>query len=192
MSLNIRIECLPEPKLLFGANETGVEPRRVMAKHGAADKSAPKELRIGIVGPDGGGADCPRLAAPAQPDGHCAGKERSPLSQLAGSATGARGDICHRRPIRAASRRGTAESGAAPFFSVGKVRRAAGIIRCENSGILRRRASGLHHRLPSRRTCGHAHQQSKAFCAGSAKPWSGCSGKRNRSRCLSFSRRRRN
>ena len=32
MSLNIRIECLPEPKLLFGANETGVEPRRVMAK----------------------------------------------------------------------------------------------------------------------------------------------------------------
>src|ERR1700721_2578544 len=51
MSLNIRIECLPEPKLLFGSNETGVEPRRVMAKHGAADKSAPKELRIGIVGP---------------------------------------------------------------------------------------------------------------------------------------------
>src|SRR5947209_3165998 len=51
MSLNIKIECLPEPKLLFGADETGVEPRRVMAKHGAADKSAPKELRIGIVGP---------------------------------------------------------------------------------------------------------------------------------------------
>lgn len=51
MSLNIKIECLPEPKLLFGGSETGVEPRRVMAKHGAADKSAPKELRIGIVGP---------------------------------------------------------------------------------------------------------------------------------------------
>src|SRR5258708_6741395 len=51
MSLNIRIECLPEPKLLFGSNETGVEPRRVMAKHGAADKSAPRELRIGVVGP---------------------------------------------------------------------------------------------------------------------------------------------
>ena len=48
MSLNIKIECLPEPKLIFGANETGVEPRRVMAKHGAADKSVPKELRIGI------------------------------------------------------------------------------------------------------------------------------------------------
>src|SRR5260370_38176792 len=51
MTLNIRIECLPEPKLLFGSNETGVEPRRVMAKHGAADKSVPKELRIGVVGP---------------------------------------------------------------------------------------------------------------------------------------------
>src|SRR5438552_456252 len=51
MSLNIRIECLPEPKLVFGANETGVEPRRIMAKHGAVDKSAPRELRIGIVGP---------------------------------------------------------------------------------------------------------------------------------------------
>jgi hypothetical protein len=51
MSLDIRIECLPEPRLLFGANEAGVEPRRVMAKHGAADKSAPRELRLGIVGP---------------------------------------------------------------------------------------------------------------------------------------------
>lgn len=51
MSLNIRIECLPEPNLLFGSNEKGVEPRRAMAKHGAADTSAPRELRIGIVGP---------------------------------------------------------------------------------------------------------------------------------------------
>ena len=51
MSLNIRIECLPEPNLLFGGNQKGVEPRRMMAKHGAADRSAPKELRIGIVGP---------------------------------------------------------------------------------------------------------------------------------------------
>lgn len=51
MNLNIRIECLPEPKLFFGSNEAGVEPRRVMAKHGAVDKSAPKELRLGIVGP---------------------------------------------------------------------------------------------------------------------------------------------
>ncbi len=51
MSLNIRIECLPEPKLVFGGNETGVEPRRVMARYGAADKSALREIRIGIVGP---------------------------------------------------------------------------------------------------------------------------------------------
>ena len=51
MSLNIKIECLPEPKLLFGGNELGVEPRRIMAKHGAADKSAPKNIRIGLVGP---------------------------------------------------------------------------------------------------------------------------------------------
>lgn len=51
MSLNIRIECLPEPKLLFGGNETGYEPRRVMAKHGPADTTAPSVLRIGIVGP---------------------------------------------------------------------------------------------------------------------------------------------
>ncbi|MCZ2076307.1 MAG: hypothetical protein LC130_15070 [Bryobacterales bacterium] len=50
MSLNIKIECLPEPKLIFGGNETGVEPRRLMARYGAADKSAPKELRVGIVG----------------------------------------------------------------------------------------------------------------------------------------------
>src|SRR5438132_9385252 len=52
MSLNLRIECLPEPVLLFGGNATGVEPRRIMAKYGAADKvAAPNELRIGIVGP---------------------------------------------------------------------------------------------------------------------------------------------
>jgi hypothetical protein len=51
MSLDIRIECLPEPKLFFGANEAGIEPRRVLARHGAADKSAPREIRIGLVGP---------------------------------------------------------------------------------------------------------------------------------------------
>lgn len=51
MSMNIRIECLPEPKLLFGADEKGVEPRRLMARYGAADKSVPKQLRIAIVGP---------------------------------------------------------------------------------------------------------------------------------------------
>jgi len=52
MNLNLKIECLPEPALLFGLNTTGVEPRRIMAKHGAADKAAGlKDLRVGIVGP---------------------------------------------------------------------------------------------------------------------------------------------
>jgi hypothetical protein len=49
--MNIRIECLPEPKLLFGAGATGVEPRRMMAKFGAADKTSQGVIRVGIVGP---------------------------------------------------------------------------------------------------------------------------------------------
>ena len=49
--MNIRIECLPEPQLLFGGDELGVEPRRMMAKFGAADKSSNKDIRVGIVGP---------------------------------------------------------------------------------------------------------------------------------------------
>jgi len=53
MNLNLRIECLPEPSLVFGGNATGVEPRRMMARWGAADKvCAPKQLRLGIVGPN--------------------------------------------------------------------------------------------------------------------------------------------
>lgn len=51
MNLKIKIECLREPNLLFGGDQTGVEPRRVMAKAGAADSAAPKEIRIGLVGP---------------------------------------------------------------------------------------------------------------------------------------------
>lgn len=51
MSLNIKIEYLQEPKLLFGGKATGVEPRRTMAKHGAVDQSAPQELRVGLIGP---------------------------------------------------------------------------------------------------------------------------------------------
>jgi hypothetical protein len=52
MTLNIKIECLPEPELLFGGGETGVEPRRVMAKAGAADAVVPKDIRIALVGPE--------------------------------------------------------------------------------------------------------------------------------------------
>jgi hypothetical protein len=51
MNLKIKIECLREPKLLFGRGETGVEPRRIIAKAGAVDSGAPKEIRIGLVGP---------------------------------------------------------------------------------------------------------------------------------------------
>jgi hypothetical protein len=51
MSLNVKIECLREPHLLFGGGETGVEPRRIMAKAGAADAVASNEIRIGLVGP---------------------------------------------------------------------------------------------------------------------------------------------
>jgi hypothetical protein len=51
MNLKIRIEYLPEPNLLFGGDQSGVEPRRIMAKVGAADSATPKEIRIGLVGP---------------------------------------------------------------------------------------------------------------------------------------------
>jgi len=51
MPLNIKIECLPEPKLLFGSNQPGVEPRKMLARFGAPDR-APREIRVGIVGPD--------------------------------------------------------------------------------------------------------------------------------------------
>jgi hypothetical protein len=51
MTLSIKIECLREPELLFGAGETGVEPRRLMAEAGAADNGPAGEIRIGLVGP---------------------------------------------------------------------------------------------------------------------------------------------
>lgn len=51
MTLNIKIECLPEPELIFGGDKAGVEPRLVMAKAGAADSGSVREVRIGLVGP---------------------------------------------------------------------------------------------------------------------------------------------
>jgi hypothetical protein len=51
MNLKIKIECLPEPNLLFGGNHVGIEPRRLIAKVGAADSVVPKDIRIGLVGP---------------------------------------------------------------------------------------------------------------------------------------------
>jgi hypothetical protein len=51
MTLTLKIECLREPTLVFGANQHGVEPRRIMARYGAADKtSGLKDIRIGLVG----------------------------------------------------------------------------------------------------------------------------------------------
>ena len=43
MSAMIKIECLAEPELLFGSGQTGVEPRRVMAKSGAADAASARQ-----------------------------------------------------------------------------------------------------------------------------------------------------
>jgi hypothetical protein len=51
MTLKIKIECLREPRLVFGGGETGVEPRRIMAKAGPADAASSKDIRIGLVGP---------------------------------------------------------------------------------------------------------------------------------------------
>lgn len=51
MNLSIKIECLPEPDLIFGGGRSGVEPRRFMAKGGAADTVAGRQIRIGLVGP---------------------------------------------------------------------------------------------------------------------------------------------
>lgn len=52
MTLNVKIECLREPNLVFGGGETGVEPRRIMARAGAVDKAPGTEIRIGLVGPE--------------------------------------------------------------------------------------------------------------------------------------------
>src|SRR3546814_19822649 len=51
MSPRIKIECLPEPALLFADGVTGVEPRRALAKAGAADMQPGCSIRIGLVGP---------------------------------------------------------------------------------------------------------------------------------------------
>jgi hypothetical protein len=51
MTLAIKIECLPEPELLFGRGATGVEPRRTMARASAVDAGAVKDILVGLVGP---------------------------------------------------------------------------------------------------------------------------------------------
>jgi hypothetical protein len=50
MTVQLRIECLREPELIFGGGARGVEPRRLMARAGAADIGVRQEIRIGLVG----------------------------------------------------------------------------------------------------------------------------------------------
>lgn len=48
--MKIRIECLPEPQLLFGATTLGLEPRRALALNGPADVGRRSEIRVALVG----------------------------------------------------------------------------------------------------------------------------------------------
>jgi hypothetical protein len=50
MTIKIRIECLREPELVFGGGSSGVEPRRILAKVGAADAPSTDTIRVGLVG----------------------------------------------------------------------------------------------------------------------------------------------
>jgi len=48
--MKVKIECLREPKLMFGAGRTGLEPRRVMASAGPVDGGHRYEIRLSLVG----------------------------------------------------------------------------------------------------------------------------------------------
>jgi hypothetical protein len=50
MSLDIQIEVLPEPELIFASGKSGVDPRAMMMRYGAADKSPGKDIRLALVG----------------------------------------------------------------------------------------------------------------------------------------------
>ncbi len=50
MSLNIRIECLSEPELIFGGGRRGIEPRHQMAKSSPFETIAPTDIRLALVG----------------------------------------------------------------------------------------------------------------------------------------------
>jgi hypothetical protein len=49
--MKVKIECLPEPKLAFGLGNTGLEPRRVLAKAGPVDAGRIHEVRLAVIGP---------------------------------------------------------------------------------------------------------------------------------------------
>lgn len=48
--MQISIECLPEPRLFFGSDHMGVEPRRQLTSYGPPDAKAGREIILGIVG----------------------------------------------------------------------------------------------------------------------------------------------
>jgi len=50
MKMNVEIEILPEPEISFAAGKVGVDPRAMMVRYGAADKSPGKDIRLGLVG----------------------------------------------------------------------------------------------------------------------------------------------
>jgi hypothetical protein len=49
--MKVRIDCLLEPELGFGAGARGLEPRRALAISGPADIGRRREIRLGLVGP---------------------------------------------------------------------------------------------------------------------------------------------
>ena len=50
MSLNFEIEILPEPELIFASGKSGVDPRAMMSRYGAADKSPGRDIRLALIG----------------------------------------------------------------------------------------------------------------------------------------------
>jgi hypothetical protein len=50
MKMSVEIEILPEPEISFAAGKVGVDPRAMMVRYGAADKSPGKDIRLGLVG----------------------------------------------------------------------------------------------------------------------------------------------
>lgn len=48
--MDIKIECLPEPELLFGRAVRGLEPRRILSVAGPLDGGRRQELQLALVG----------------------------------------------------------------------------------------------------------------------------------------------
>lgn len=48
--MNIAIEVISEPEISFAGGKVGVDPRAMMLRYGAADKSPGKDIRLALVG----------------------------------------------------------------------------------------------------------------------------------------------